>query len=266
MSRRGRPRKYPPIDRLWLRTLIKAILSLFAEALRNNDDTMIRAIQACESTVWMKTRPGQSVVSCLINSTLDKMDLSDAEKRFAHNIRLDIEDDLLPWLGGLSRKWVVKTLDALLEHGLIKRYREVEDEMLGEYTTKISLTRGWDRLLKSMKEEGKARTVYTESLGKMIALATLEEGVSSLIPVVRIINVARSHGGSITDEQTLNICMAYGRKYRRYTDMIAHDHNKPEDIQLFSKGVGSSRRVNQIVFRMWDRWREIALELWRKRV
>jgi len=59
-------RKYPPIDRVWLKTMIRAILPLFKWALENPDkdgDNVIRAIQACESTVWMKLRPGESLVS-----------------------------------------------------------------------------------------------------------------------------------------------------------------------------------------------------------
>lgn len=248
--------------------MIRAILPLFKWALENPDkdgDNVLRAIQACESTVWMKLRPGESLISCIINTVLDKMDLDDPEKQFAHNIDIDVEEELKPWTKGLSIELREKMTKDLLDFGLIRTYLPIkEGEIVGKHVTKLRLTPLWDRLLRSMKERGLAHSVYTESLGKMLACASIEQGVQAIIPIVRIINVAKSNNGKIKNDDMLDICMAYGRQYRMYTDMIAHDSNKPEEIRLFIHHGKRDRTINPIVFRMMELWIELARELWRE--
>jgi len=232
---------------------IAALPHAVYRALENNDEDLLRGLQAYEISIWTGIRGCESYLVTLIGKVFERLNFDNPNLDLASNIRIPAYE-MLRACGDL------RTFE-LFSRGLQNLgFVETRSDPTGDFThlTPISNT-----VLENMKRTGIESYSFASSLGKLLGLGIIRKGLASFRPLLLMSARALNNDGELPLDQALRAYLDAGGQERKFYEMLRRDSRKAEEIRLIAINDGDRVILHRHVLRAYELLREIALDLYR---
>lgn len=237
--------------------MVEAIPHAIYNALEKNDQELLRGLQAFEATIWTKIRGCESVLVTLIGKVFEQYDPQNPKLDRASKIgvRMNLLVKACGDLGLFQRF----TTD-LLGYGFIDIRK---DESTGnDY---VVLTPIWDPVMEDMKRTGREVYTFSSSIGKLLGIGFLKQGLASLRPLLLMSARAINKGGELTLDEAKRAWLDAGGQERKFYEFLRRDNRKAEEIRLIALNDGDKIILNRQVLRAYPLLNTIARQIYQSR-
>ena len=236
--------------------MVEALPYAIRRALEENDQELLRGLQAFEITIWTKVRGCESFLVTLIGKVFERLDFENPQLDTASKIgiRMNILVNACGDLG-LFQKFTIH----LLEHGFIEIRNDPSTG--NDY---VLLTPIWNPTLEDMKRTGREVYTFSSSIGKLLGMGFLKQGLASFRPLLLMTVRAIDNGGEISMDEARRAYLDAGGQERKFYEFLRRDNRKAEEIRLVALNDGKRIMISRHVLRAYPLLNRLAQQLYRR--
>ncbi len=256
----------------------KSLTNVILDALEGNDYELLRGIQCFSATtVWTNLQGMESLINTLFHKTIEmKKEAEEYRARLSANEvhyrtmgTYEVQEkrmkrheqgkipfqELKTSFNKMTRRKFYNNLNMLEKNGFIRADKN------GWNNSLVWLPdRYWGGIIEEAINRGEEESIYSSSLGKMIAFASLNKPTGSL---KAIIITLKKHGEKVTREKLKEAYLNEGIGERKMENFIKRDSQKRDDIRAIKYNDGRELHFNRELIRanerILDRARQLSL-------
>ena len=236
--------------------MVHALPLAIHRALENNDQELLRGLQAFEVTIWTRVRACESFLATLIGKVFEQLDLQNPKLDAASKIgiRMNI---LVKACGDLGLFQAFT--EHLLDHDFIAITKD--ENTRNDY---VVLTPIWNPILVDMKRTGREVYTFSSSIGKLLGLGFLKQGLASFRPLLLMAKKAIDAGGELTMTEARHAWLDAGGQERKFYEFLRRDNRKAEEIRMVALNDGKRIIISRHVLRAYPLLNRLAQQLYRR--
>jgi len=236
--------------------MVRAVPHTVFKALKDNDQELLRGLQAFEITIWTKPRGCESLLSTLIGKVSEVLDFQNPQLDRASKIGIRMSN-LVKACGDLGL--FQDFMQHLLDHGFVTIER---DTAVGEDYVRLSPI--WDPVVEDIRRNGREGYTFGSSVGKLLGLGFLEEGLATFRPLLQMASKAVRKNGELSMDEARSAWLDAGGQERKFYEFLKRDSAKAEEIRMLAFNDASKIIISRQVLRAYPVLNSLAQQLYQE--